>query len=83
MSNSDLRTAGFTLIELLVVMAILAVLIPLALPGLTSAREPLVRRKCSVRLRTLVLSLHTYALNHRGTFPFAEQGSRTSSLLLT
>jgi prepilin-type N-terminal cleavage/methylation domain-containing protein/prepilin-type processing-associated H-X9-DG protein len=73
MSKSEFRTAGFTLIELLAVMAISAVLLALAVPALTSARESSNRAECVAKLRTLVSAFQAYAADNGGVFPVSER----------
>lgn len=52
---------GFTLIELLVVVAIIALLISILLPALTSAREQGKKAKCLAHLKGIGTALYSYA----------------------
>jgi prepilin-type N-terminal cleavage/methylation domain-containing protein/prepilin-type processing-associated H-X9-DG protein len=61
--------AGFTLIELLVVVAIIAVLISMLLPALSSAREQAKRAVCASSQRQLVVALKAYSIENNGWFP--------------
>lgn len=65
-------TAAFTLIELLVTIAILAllaaILVPVALKALESAR----RTQCASNLRQLTIAIHSYIGDHKGVYPDIE-----------
>ncbi|MEM6332179.1 MAG: DUF1559 domain-containing protein [Planctomycetota bacterium] len=66
--NSVFRR-GFTLIELLVVISIIALLISILLPALTSARQAALSMKCKTQLRQLGIAFATYADAHQGLIP--------------
>lgn len=57
---------AFTLIELLVVISIIALLISLLLPALSSAREAGVRAQCSSRQRQIIMGAIAYAADNSG-----------------
>lgn len=54
------REAGFTLIELMVVVLIIAILVAIAVPVFSSARESAWRRTCQSNLRTIDGAVQTY-----------------------
>ncbi len=65
------RLSGFTLLELLVVMAIIALLMTLLAPGLSSVRESAQMVRCKRNLSSLAAASMLYAGDHRGEFPCA------------
>lgn len=58
------RRAGFTLIELLVVIGIIAIIISILVPALSSARQTSVGQVCLANLRTLGQGLTMYSTDH-------------------
>jgi prepilin-type N-terminal cleavage/methylation domain-containing protein len=60
---------AFTLIELLVVVAIIALLVSILLPTLSTARAQARRAVCASNLRQLALATHMYSTDARGWFP--------------
>lgn len=76
LSNSH----GMTLIEVLVALAVLAVLLMLALPVLSSSRAASLRTKCLGNVRQLGTMVVTYSLDFRGYFPtWVSDGPATAS----
>lgn len=53
--------AGFTLLELLVVVTMIAILLSILLPSLSSARSRMKKLKCSSNLRTVAFEFQLYA----------------------
>ena len=53
--------SGFTLVELLVVIGIIALLIALLIPALSSARQAALRTKCLANIRSMELAQMIYA----------------------
>lgn len=62
------RANAFTLIELLVVVAIIALLIAILLPSLSSARDQARSIRCMANMRDMFTGVSTFAANHRGRF---------------
>jgi prepilin-type N-terminal cleavage/methylation domain-containing protein/prepilin-type processing-associated H-X9-DG protein len=63
------RQKAFTLVELLVVIGIIALLIGILLPALTSARQASQAVACQSNLRQVGVALHNYISTHRGWMP--------------
>jgi prepilin-type N-terminal cleavage/methylation domain-containing protein len=59
-------SAGFTLVELLVVMGIIALLIGILLPSLSSARKRANEIKCLASIRSILQAVHLYASDTDG-----------------
>ena len=62
------RQRGFTLIELLVVVAIIALLVGILLPSLSSARRAARQSKCLVQVRSLSTAHVMFMNEHRERF---------------
>jgi len=60
MNWSAKRKRGFSLVELLAVLAIIAVCLALALPGLQRARDLARRNACKNNLKQVALAMHLY-----------------------
>jgi prepilin-type N-terminal cleavage/methylation domain-containing protein len=79
------KVKSFTLIELLVVVAIIAVLVALLLPTLTSARDTAHLVSCRSNERQIGVAIHQYVLTNNdwlvpyGAGPAADQGDLPSA----
>ena len=60
---------AFTLVELLVVIGIIALLVGILLPTLSSAQRSARDVKCQSNIRQLCMSLVNYAQDYKGKFP--------------
>ena len=65
------HVAGFTLIEVLVVISIIALLVALLLPALSSAREAGRATTCASQQRQFVHAINAYAEDHNEWLPTA------------
>lgn len=72
------QKCGFTLIELLVVISIIALLVAILLPALTTAREAARRTLCANNVRQQLIAVHAFSKDYRGELPYyrAWDGSR-------
>jgi prepilin-type N-terminal cleavage/methylation domain-containing protein len=69
------RRPAFTITELLVVIAVIALLIALAIPGLVRARSAARGTSCLSNLRQVGSSVQVYLQAFQETFPFAPAGT--------
>lgn len=74
MLQSPGRKAGFTLVELLVVVAIMSLLLAIAWPALSGARDHARRAACASNLRQVGVAIHLYAQDFDDMIPFGPAG---------
>jgi prepilin-type N-terminal cleavage/methylation domain-containing protein len=73
------RRHAFTLIELLVVISIIALLISILLPALTSARDTARSALCLSNMRQLGIAFNNYATDLDGWLPYGSQRDNTTA----
>ncbi len=69
MAGDLCRRGGFTLLELLVVVAIIALLLSMLVPSLSSSRDLAKQVTCATQLRTLVQAAIDYSLEYNDAIP--------------
>jgi prepilin-type N-terminal cleavage/methylation domain-containing protein/prepilin-type processing-associated H-X9-DG protein len=74
-SLSSAMRFGFTLVELLVVIAITAILIALAFPAMSSARQKANEATCLANLKQCGTAILTYVSDSDGQFPASGTGN--------
>ncbi|MBE7506189.1 MAG: prepilin-type N-terminal cleavage/methylation domain-containing protein [Planctomycetia bacterium] len=79
--SRDTATArhGFTVIELLVVFAIVAILLGILMPALSSARHGSMSLRCQTNLRQWAQSVIMYAQDNDGSLPRRGQGAQPTT----
>jgi prepilin-type N-terminal cleavage/methylation domain-containing protein/prepilin-type processing-associated H-X9-DG protein len=63
------RRRAFTLVELLVVIGIIALLISMLLPAVSSARHIAQRTACAAKLQQMMIGAQMHLMDHRGYYP--------------
>tara|TARA_Y100000589_G_C27183969_1_gene641932 strand:- start:2343 stop:3092 length:750 start_codon:yes stop_codon:yes gene_type:complete len=76
--RQHLTCRGFTLIELLVVISIIALLIGILVPALSSARGAARRIKCQTQVRSIGTGVANYSLSYKDLVPHMSDLRSTS-----
>ena len=66
-----LNKKGFTLVELLVVLVILAVIMSIAIPSVTSSIERSKQKEYDAKVKLIVSAAELYFDKHRNTYPIS------------
>jgi prepilin-type N-terminal cleavage/methylation domain-containing protein/prepilin-type processing-associated H-X9-DG protein len=74
--NSRFCERGFSLIELLAVISILSILLALLIPAVQRVRESSRRLVCQNNLRNICTAVHSYLVDHHGSFPKAAKANQ-------
>jgi prepilin-type N-terminal cleavage/methylation domain-containing protein len=61
---------AFTLLEGMVCVAVMALLLAIAVSGISGARAASIRAKCFVNMRSAVAGVSAYCMDYDGRFPF-------------
>jgi prepilin-type processing-associated H-X9-DG protein/prepilin-type N-terminal cleavage/methylation domain-containing protein len=83
LSPRCLAGAGFTLVELLVVIGIIATLVAMLLPAVTSARADARALQCASNLRQIAVAVRSYTTEWRGRLPVNSYALRDDPALLS
>jgi prepilin-type N-terminal cleavage/methylation domain-containing protein/prepilin-type processing-associated H-X9-DG protein len=73
--------SGFTLLELLVVMGVLAVLMAILIPVVSSARQSAGQAVCASNLRQWAIAVNLYSQSNRSWLPRRGQGTQPTQQL--
>ncbi len=65
------KAAGFTLIEVLIVLVVISIMIAIALPVFSRAREKGRSATCQSNLKQIALAMQQYVQDHDGWYPSA------------
>jgi|GEM_PF-2147116 len=67
------KVPGFTLIELLVVISIIALLIAILLPALSSAKRTAIRAQCGSNIKQMATANINTAIDRKGFYPLSRR----------